>query len=252
MRPPDASVPLRWQSLQHLMRSPKPWPLTPSQVAGHRRLLIEHLLRPFAGFGVASLGGQQVREIQVSLRQRRRDRYLPEERLGFFFLSGLRVGVGEQSSGALEIVVGLFRRPRVPGRVTRPRRRLTGWRKLRAGKRDQAYRRGRRWLCRMRLAPTGACRRPCKGRRVLHSSPPTDCRESPLPVRAMRLRRGKTLKDWPTSPMSGSASTEKIDNRAERTEKQDDKNPVGIRPPPNEVDDRQSLEDDAPRIQKVA
>ena len=38
----------------------------------------------------------------------------------------------------------------------------------------------------------------------------------------------------------------KIDNRAQRTEKQDDKNPIGIRPPPDEVDDRQSLEDESP------
>src|ERR1039458_4940905 len=98
----------RRQSLQHLIRPPKPRPLPPPQVPGHSRLLIEHLLRPLAGFGVAALGGQQIREIQVSLRQGRRDRFLPEERLGLFLLSGLRIGVSEQSGGALEIVVGLF------------------------------------------------------------------------------------------------------------------------------------------------
>jgi hypothetical protein len=42
----------------------------------------------------------------------------------------------------------------------------------------------------------------------------------------------------------------KIDDRAQRTEKQDDKNPVGIRPAPDEVDDRQSLQDETPRIEK--
>src|ERR1039458_7167150 len=46
----------------------------------------------------------------------------------------------------------------------------------------------------------------------------------------------------------GKRLNKKIDNRAERAEKQDDKNPVGIRPPPNEVDDRQPLDDGAPRV----
>jgi hypothetical protein len=55
----------RWQSLQHLISPPKPRPLPPPQVTGHAGLLIEHLLRPFAGFGVAPLRGQQFREIQV-------------------------------------------------------------------------------------------------------------------------------------------------------------------------------------------
>ena len=41
---------------------------------------------------------------------------------------------------------------------------------------------------------------------------------------------------------------EKIDYRPQRTEKQDDENPIVIRPPPDEVDDGQSLQDDAPRI----
>src|SRR5208282_2910307 len=98
----------RWQSFEHLIRAPKPRPLASPQVAGHGGFLVEHLLRPLAGFGVAPLGGQQIREIQISLRQRRRDRYLPKERLSLFFLPGLRVGVSEQSGGALEIVVGLF------------------------------------------------------------------------------------------------------------------------------------------------
>jgi hypothetical protein len=33
---------------------------------------------------------------------------MPEKRLGFFFLSDLRVGVGEQSSRAMKIVVRIF------------------------------------------------------------------------------------------------------------------------------------------------
>ena len=39
-----------------------------------------------------------------------------------------------------------------------------------------------------------------------------------------------------------------IDDRAERAEKQDDEDPVVIRTAADEVDDGQSLEDDAPRI----
>jgi hypothetical protein len=44
---------------------------------------------------------------------------------------------------------------------------------------------------------------------------------------------------------------EQIDGCADRTEKQDDIDPIGIRPPPNEVDDRQPLEYQAPRVEKV-
>ena len=67
MSDPSADAPLRGHPLQHLIRPPKPRPLPPPQIARHGRFLIEHLLRPLAGFGVASLGGQQFREIQVSL-----------------------------------------------------------------------------------------------------------------------------------------------------------------------------------------
>jgi hypothetical protein len=42
---------------------------------------------------------------------------------------------------------------------------------------------------------------------------------------------------------------EEIDERAKRTEKQDDEDPIVIRPPPNKMDDRQSLEKEAPRIE---
>src|SRR5271169_5855170 len=105
---PPASIPSSWQSFQHLLRPPKPRPLTPPQVARHAWFLIEHLLRPLARFNVAALGGEQLRKVQVSLGQRRRDGYLPEEFLRFFFLSGLRVGVRKQSRGALEIVIRLL------------------------------------------------------------------------------------------------------------------------------------------------
>src|SRR5208282_3306689 len=43
----------------------------------------------------------------------------------------------------------------------------------------------------------------------------------------------------------------KIDNRAQRPEKKDDKYPIGIRPPPDKVNDRQSLQQKAPRVYKV-
>ena len=89
---------LRRQSFQHLMRTTEPWPFAAAQVGRHRWLLIEHLLRPFAGFDVASLGRKHAREIQVRLRRRRFCGYLPEECLSFFSLSRLRVGVGKQSA----------------------------------------------------------------------------------------------------------------------------------------------------------
>ena len=63
-KPPIGAL-SRWQSFEHLLCPPEPRSLAPPQVTRHRRLLVQHLLRPFAGFGVAPLGGQQVREIQV-------------------------------------------------------------------------------------------------------------------------------------------------------------------------------------------
>jgi len=99
----------RRQSFQHLVRTTEPQPFLAAQVSGHRRLLIEHLLRPFAGFGVASLGRKHAREIQVRLRRRRFCGHVPEECISFFSLSRLRVGVGKQSCRAMEIIVGLFR-----------------------------------------------------------------------------------------------------------------------------------------------
>ena len=44
---------------------------------------------------------------------------------------------------------------------------------------------------------------------------------------------------------------EEIDGCADGAEKQDDVNPVGVWPAPDEVDDRQSLEYQAPRVEKV-
>src|ERR1700744_167693 len=67
-------------------------------------------------------------------------------------------------------------RPLVPGRVERQGHRPAKARRHRDGKRDRAYQREQQWRCRTPLAPTGACRRPCKGRRVLRNSPTTDCR----------------------------------------------------------------------------
>src|SRR5208337_69792 len=110
---PRSGIPLtgvlsRGQFLKHLLRPPEPRPFPSPQISGHGRLLIEHLLRPLASFGIAALGGQQLRKVQVSLGQRRSDRYTPEQRLGLFFLSSERVRVGQQGGGALEIVVRLF------------------------------------------------------------------------------------------------------------------------------------------------
>jgi hypothetical protein len=44
---------------------------------------------------------------------------------------------------------------------------------------------------------------------------------------------------------------EEIDGCADGSEKQDDVDPIVIWPPPDEVDDRQSLEYQAPRVEKV-
>src|SRR5258707_1369215 len=50
-----ASALSRWQSLQHLLRPPKPWPLAPPLITRHGRFFIEHLLRPLPRLGVAPL-----------------------------------------------------------------------------------------------------------------------------------------------------------------------------------------------------
>ena len=46
----------------------------------------------------------------------------------------------------------------------------------------------------------------------------------------------------------GKCLCEQIDGCADRAEKQDDVDPIGVWPPPNEMDDRQSLEYQAPRV----
>jgi hypothetical protein len=50
----------------------------------------------------------------------------------------------------------------------------------------------------------------------------------------------------------GKGFGDEIDDRADRAEKQDDEDPIVVGPTANEVEDRQSLKDEAPRIEKVA
>src|ERR1700732_712447 len=49
----------------------------------------------------------------------------------------------------------------------------------------------------------------------------------------------------------GQGFNQKVDQCADRTEKQDDVDPIGIWPPSNEVDDCQSLQYQTPRVEKV-
>src|SRR5258708_18122045 len=105
---------LKWtrsggEPLQHRIGAAEPWPFATALVAGHRGSFIQHLLYPLARFGVASLGRQQTREVEIRLRQGRDRGRAPEERFGSFFLSGQRVGVSEQCSRARKSVAGGFR-----------------------------------------------------------------------------------------------------------------------------------------------
>src|SRR6185437_16288140 len=50
----------------------------------------------------------------------------------------------------------------------------------------------------------------------------------------------------------GSSLGKEINDRADRSEKQDDVQPIGIRPTTNKVHDRQGLEQNAPRKKKRA
>jgi len=96
------------QALEHLVCALEPDAFPAAQVAGHGRFLVEHLLRPLAGFGGASLGSQQFRVIQVGLRQRGGVDGLAKERLGLILISGQRTGLGQQTAGAMEIVIGIL------------------------------------------------------------------------------------------------------------------------------------------------
>ena len=63
------------------------------------------------------------------------------------------------------------------------------------------------------------------------------------------LAARKSLEGVASESDIGKRFGEEIDECAERTEKQNDEDPIVIRPPPNEMDDRQSLEEEAPRIE---
>ena len=58
----------------------------------------------------------------------------------------------------------------------------------------------------------------------------------------------KNFERLPQQPNIRQRLDQEINNCAQRTEEQDDKNPVRIRPSPDEMDDRQSLEYQSPRI----
>ena len=66
----------------------------------------------------------------------------------------------------------------------------------------------------------------------------------------MRLRRGKTWKAPRSSPASGTTSIDDVHQRADRAAHQDDQQPVGVRPAPHEVQDRDGLQQDAVRIEE--
>ena len=56
---------------------------------------------------------------------------------------------------------------------------------------------------------------------------------------------GQSRNCWGIVPVAGAFIA---DGCADRSEKQDDVQPPGVWPPPNEMDDRQSLEYQAPRV----
>src|SRR5580704_18204784 len=66
----------------------------------------------------------------------------------------------------------------------------------------------------------------------------------------MRLR--KNLEGLTKQSNVRNSLDENVYERAERTEKEDDVNPVDIRSSPDEVDDRKPLEQQAPREEKMA
>jgi len=66
----------------------------------------------------------------------------------------------------------------------------------------------------------------------------------------MRLR--KNLEGLTKQSNVRNSLDENVYERAERTEKEDDENPVDVRSSPDEVDDRKSLEQQAPREEKMA
>ena len=60
------------------------------------------------------------------------------------------------------------------------------------------------------------------------------------------------MKDLAEQSSVGYHLDEDVYQRAERTEKEDDEKPIRVRPPPEEVDDREYLEQQAPWKEKMA
>jgi hypothetical protein len=85
----------------------EPGSLAAAEIAGHGEPLVEDFLRPFAGFGDASLRLQEERVVVVGLGDGGDLRGLLKKCGGFFRLSGVGVGVSKQAFGAVKIVVGL-------------------------------------------------------------------------------------------------------------------------------------------------
>jgi hypothetical protein len=233
------------------VRTTEPGPFSAAQVGGHRRLLIEHLLRPVAGFGVASLGRKHARKIQVRLRRRRLRGYLPEECLGFFSLSRLRVGVGKQSCRAMEIIVGFFRDDSLQ----------VGQRARSIAKQEGANTASVKGVERIGAGSNGFVER-------------GSCQLEPAVVHikvaeffviprrriisndrfkfANALATRKNLEGLTKQSNIRNSLDENVYERTERTEKEDDENPVDVRSSPDEVDDRKPLEQQAPREEKMA
>src|ERR1700683_3414688 len=210
---------------------------------------VENFLTPSGSLAGAALRRQEECVVVVSLGTRGSLRGLLKQNLGFFLLSGLRVGMSQQPFGTLKVVI----------RISRNRALEIGNRRREIPQfdlSDAAAVEGIDGISSRRDRPIVASACPGKvavvkieqaeffvvaRRRIIENGPLQFM--NPPPPR-------KRLKRPPQKPGIGNHFDDDINQCPDPSQKQNDKNPVSIRPAADEVNNRHRLQKKSPSAEK--